>query len=139
MIKSEREYTNTKQKVIDYKKEMSSIRNYSKPIGDPRLAKAATMSQQSFYEQLEDEVKEYELIKKGNIPAYFFNIENLGILLIALRIKSGFTQAKLAKKLNVSQAQVCRDENNDYYGVGLPKVAQILKALSVDLQLKIKI
>lgn len=139
MIKSEREYTATKQKIADFKKEIKSISDhYSKKNKDPKLAQAAVQGPKAFYLQLEEEVNEYEQIKKGQIPNYFFEMENLGLLLIALRIKSGITQSQLADKLEVSQAQVSRDENNDYYGVGLPKVKQILKVLGVDLQVKIK-
>lgn len=139
MIKSEREYTATKQKIADFKKEIKSISDhYSKKNKDPKLAQAAVQGPKAFYLQLEEEVNEYEQIKKGQIPNYFFEMENLGLLLIALRIKSGITQSQLSDKLEVSQAQVSRDENNDYYGVGLPKVKQILKVLGVDLQVKIK-
>lgn len=138
MIKSERELSVTKQKITEFKKEIKSITDHYKKSNKTQLGQAAVVSAQAFCMQLEDEVKEYEQIKKGKIPAYFFEMENLGILLIALRIKSGLSQSQLADKLEVSQAQVSRDENNDYYGVGLPKIKQILKILNVELQVKIK-
>jgi DNA-binding XRE family transcriptional regulator len=136
MIKSEREYSVTKEKITALK---TSIKNSSQHAKLPlQLAKLAVMGEQAFCQQLEDEVKEYESIKSGKIPQYFFQLENLGLLLIALRIKAGLTQSELAKKLNVSQAQVSRDENNDYHGVGLVKIKEILKVLDVHLEVKIK-
>lgn len=136
MIKSEREYTATKQKLEAIQQEMNKIKTFYKD--QPKLAQAGVLGIEAFGLQLQDEVTEYEAIKRGKIPAYFFEVDNLGLLLIALRIKSGLTQMDLADKLGVSQAQVSRDENNDYYGVGMVKVKQILKALNVDLQVKIK-
>ena len=44
-------------------------------------------------------------------------LSTVGTLLIALRIANGLSQKDLAQKLDVSEAQVSRDERNEYQGI----------------------
>ena len=129
MIKSDRELAQSKATV-------EQIKSSTTKTKEPWQA-AAEFGIESFRLGIEEEIKEYENIKKGNIPEYLFSIENLGLLLIALRIRKGWTQARLAKELGVPASQVSRDENNDYYGVSLPTIKKILKAMDVELKIQI--
>jgi len=129
MIKSDRELAVSKAKVLQLKVET----NKSKEIWQA----AAEFGVESFRLGIEEEIREYENIKKGQIPDYLYSIENLGLLLIALRIRKGWTQSRLAKELGVAASQVSRDENNDYYGVSLSTIKKILKALDVELKINI--
>lgn len=126
MIKSEKEYAISKKKVQE-------INEYKKQLTQG----PATAPVESFQSQIQEEIKEYENLKKGIIPEYMLEIENLGLLLIGLRIKNGLTQTQLAEKLKVPPSQVSRDENNDYHGVTLPTVVKILKALKEEVYLKL--
>lgn len=132
MIKSEREYVTSKNKVKDLEEFGKNTPSKGK------FSKMAQLGVEVFALQIKEEIKEYEDIKAGNIPKEYFNIENLGLLLIALRIKNGLTQAELAQRLNVPPSQVSRDENNDYHGVSLTTVKKILAALEESLELKLK-
>ncbi len=132
MIKSEREYVVSKNKVKE-------LENFGKDTPSKgRFAKMAQLGVEAFSLQIKEEIKEYEDIKKGKIPKAFFNLENIGLLLIALRIKNGITQAELAQRLNVPPSQVSRDENNDYHGVSMITVKKVLAALGESLELKLK-
>lgn len=132
MIKSEREYSVSKQKV----KEMETSLAESKK-------KLAVKDQHvlfgidSFKRQIEDEIEEYENLKKGIIPNYMLKFENIGLLLIGLRIKNGLTQTDLAEKLNIAPSQVSRDENNDYHGVSTTTIKKILLALGEDISIRL--
>ena len=131
MIKSDKEYTISKKKV----QEMSQqIKELKKLHGKKNPAFWAI---ESFKQQIQEEIAEYEQIKSGVIPQSLFNFENLGLLLIALRIRQNLTQTQLAVKLGVAPSQVSRDENNDYHGVTMPTVKKILEALEVKLVLKV--
>ena len=84
----------------------------------------------SFQQQLAEEVAWYENVRRGNIPT-IRRLTDMGRLLIALRIASGFSQRQLAEKLNVTEAVVSRDERNEYHGISVERAQRILDALGV--------
>jgi transcriptional regulator with XRE-family HTH domain len=45
----------------------------------------------------------------------------------------------LAKRLNVHESQVSRDERNEYFGITLERAIKILDALNVRLHTKVEI
>ena len=49
------------------------------------------------------------------------NLRGLGHLLIALRIAQGISQRELARRLDVHESQVSRDERNEYFGITLER------------------
>ena len=91
----------------------------------------------SFHEQLKEEVEYYERIKRGEFEAVK-NLVGLGRILIGIRIALGISQRELAKLLNVSEAQISKDERNEYHGITLEKAQKILDALGVTLTSKVE-
>lgn len=92
----------------------------------------------SFHDQLEDEIKYYERIKRGSFnPITKFT--DIGKSLIAYRIYLGMTQAKLAESLGVSESQVSRDERNEYYGATTEKIEAVMKAMGMRATINIDI
>jgi transcriptional regulator with XRE-family HTH domain len=67
------------------------------------------------------------------------NLRGLGHLLISLRIAQGISQRELAKKLDVHESQVSRDERNEYFGITLERAVKILDTLNVRLHTTIEI
>jgi transcriptional regulator with XRE-family HTH domain len=59
-------------------------------------------------------------------------------LLISLRIAQGISQRELAKRLDVHESQVSRDQRNEYLGITLERVIKILDALNVRLRTKVE-
>ncbi len=57
--------------------------------------------------------------------------------MIGLRIASGLTQKDLAKCLGVAEAQVSRDERNEYHGISLDRAQKIIRIFGVHLETKI--
>ena len=84
---------------------------------------------------LQKEIKDFEENKKGSIPQELYNFENVGKLLIALRIKKGLTQHNLADLLGVTQPQVARDETSLYSGAALRKIIHTLEVMDEKLVL----
>jgi transcriptional regulator with XRE-family HTH domain len=84
-------------------------------------------------EDTRDEVKWYESAKKGNFMTISHST-GLGRALVALRISRDMTQAELAKKLDVVQSQVSRDEENEYHGVSMDRIYRILAVFEVQLE-----
>jgi ribosome-binding protein aMBF1 (putative translation factor) len=93
---------------------------------------------ESFHLQLQEEVQSYERLKRGEFEE-LENLRGLGHLLISLRIAQGISQRELAKRLDVHESQVSRDERNEYFGITLERAIKILDALNVRLHTKVEI
>jgi DNA-binding XRE family transcriptional regulator len=92
----------------------------------------------SFHEQLKEEVEYYERIKRGLFnPIHKFT--DIGKSLIAFRIYMNMTQSELAKKLEVSEAQISRDERNEYYGATTERIEAVMSAMGMKATINIEI
>ena len=61
----------------------------------------------------------------------------MGTLLIALRTANGLSQKDLAQKLDVSEAQVSRDERNEYHGITVERAKRVLDAMGETLTTRV--
>ena len=86
----------------------------------------------SFHAQLAEEISWYEQVKWRDFGV-LSRLTGLGRLLIALRIANGLTQRELAQRLGVDEAQVSRDERNEYYGITLERAQRVLDALGTQV------
>jgi transcriptional regulator with XRE-family HTH domain len=93
---------------------------------------------ESFHLQLKEEVESYERLKRGEFDE-LENLRGLGHLLISLRIAKGISQRDLARRLDVHESQVSRDERNEYFGITLERAIKILDALNVRLHTKVEV
>jgi transcriptional regulator with XRE-family HTH domain len=59
--------------------------------------------------------------------------------LITSRIAQGLTQRELARRLDVHESQVSRDERNEYFGITLERAVKVLDALNVRLRTQVAI
>ncbi len=91
----------------------------------------------SFNEQLKEEVEWYEHVKRRDFGA-IRNLNGLGRLLIALRIANGLSQAELARKLNVDESQISRDERQEYHSITVERAQKILNAMGEHLILRVE-
>lgn len=91
----------------------------------------------SFHEQLKEEVEAYEKLKRGDFGT-LYSLTGIGKWLIGLRIAKGWTQSGLAGRLGVSQAQVSRDENNEYHGISVEKAQKILEVFNTRIRMEIE-
>jgi ribosome-binding protein aMBF1 (putative translation factor) len=93
---------------------------------------------ESFHLRLKEEVESYERLKRGEFED-LENLRGLGHLLISVRIAQGVSQRELAKRLEVHESQVSRDERNEYFGITLERAIKILEALNVRLRTTVEI
>ncbi len=133
MIKTESEYKRAVEKVREERQrtEAEQIRLKKEGVPDD-LISLAIGPLASFTMQLEEEISFYEGIKQGVFPEVH-NLSGLGRILVALRINKNIPQKELAKKLGVSEAQVSRDERNEYFGASIEKIKAVLDALEGNL------
>ena len=138
MIKTEKEYKNAQKKITEDIDFIAKQKDKLKELGlTEEQINIAMEPTYSFHEQLKDEVLYYEKIKRGEFSS-LYNFYDMGRYLIGLRIYKGLTQKQLAKKLEVSEAQVSKDEKNEYHGVSIEKIQRILNAMEVCIEAKYK-
>lgn len=89
----------------------------------------------SFHEQLNEEVAVYEQMRRGELGT-LSELTQIGRWLIGVRIAKGLTQRELAERLGVSEAQVSRDERNEYHGVTVERAQMILRRMGAELRLE---
>ena len=130
MIRSESEYQAAVKRLSEEQKRLGEHRARLKETGlAEEEIKRVIDPMESFYLQFKEEVESYERLKRGEFEE-LDNLRGLGHLLIALRIAQGVSQRELAKRLEVHESQVSRDERNEYFGVTLERAGRILEALS---------
>ncbi len=137
MIRNETEYQEASARLAEERKRLADHRIRLKSAGlSEEEIKRAIDPFESFHLQLSEEVESYEKLKRREFVE-LDNLRGLGHLLISLRIAKGLSQRDLAKRLNVHESQVSRDERNEYYGVTLERVIKLLDALNVRLRTKV--
>jgi len=138
MIRTEKEYQKMLQRLDQ---DLEFIQKQRENLEQMRLTEdqvnRAMEPALSFHEQLKEEVEYYERIKRGDFGA-LVNLIGLEKLLIGIRIALGISQSELAKRLGVSEAQVSKDERNEYHGVSVEKAQRILDALNVTVTTKVE-
>jgi ribosome-binding protein aMBF1 (putative translation factor) len=139
MIRNETEYQEASIRLADERNRLAEHRARLKGAGlcDEEV-KRVIDPMESFHLQLQEEVESYERLKRGEFEE-LENFRGFGQLLISLRIAQGMSQRELAKRLNVHESQVSRNERNEYFGITLERAIKILDALNVRLHTKVEI
>lgn len=137
MIRTESEY---RAAVSTLTQQCERLRNKQQHLKQEGLCsdeiKRLLDPERSFQLQLAEEVEDYERLKRGETNfAEPRDMQDIGILLVRLRIASGVTQKELAERVGVHESQVSRDERNEYHGVTAERATRIAKALGFDLRI----
>lgn len=139
MIKTEKEYIEAKKR---RDAEFQSIEQQQIKMRDAGMTDEhihlALEPLASFTHQLKEEIEEYEKIKRGQFDI-LENLSGIGRLLVAIRIAKGMKQKELAAKLDVNEAQVSRDERNEYFGASVQKIEGVLMALGANIKSKVEV
>ena len=139
MIRNETEYQEASARVADERNRLTEHRARLKETGlSDEEIKRVIDPMESFHLQMKEEVESYERLKRGEFEE-LENLRGLGHLLISIRIAQGISQRELAKRLNVHESQVSRDERNEYFGITLERAIKVLDALNVRLHTKVEI
>jgi ribosome-binding protein aMBF1 (putative translation factor) len=139
MIRNETEYQEAVKRLSEEHTRLADHRARLKDTGlTEEEIKRVVDPMEFFYLQFKEEVESYERLKRGEFEE-LDNLRGLGHLLIALRIAQGVSQRELAKRLDVHESQVSRDERNEYFGITLERAIRILDALNVRLRTKVEV
>ena len=139
MIRNETEYQEASARLAEERNRLADHRTRLKEAGlSEEEIERVIDPMESFHLQLQEEVESYERLKRGEFEE-LDNLRGFGHLLISLRIAQGISQRELAKRLNVHESQVSRDERNEYFGITLERAIRILDALNVRLHTTVEI
>ena len=139
MVRSEAEYKEAVGRLDGERLRLAEHRVRLKDAGlSDEEIKRVVDPMESFHLQLAEEVASYERLKRGEFDD-LHNFRGFGQLLVSLRIAQGLSQRELAKRLDVHESQVSRDERNEYFGITLERAIKVLDALNVHLRTKVEI
>lgn len=137
MIENERQYVISKAKIKEFALALAEIKSNELPkdLNEQLRYQAYIEQYNSQIEELSEDVKEYEQLKKGDIKTLKLdNLAQLAEALIKARIIRGLTQEQLAQRLGVKPQQVQRDEANKYASANLSKILKIQRALNLEVK-----
>jgi DNA-directed RNA polymerase specialized sigma subunit len=138
VIRSDKEYREAMDRIARQEARLAAQEAQLKSMGlGAEEVKRALDPMRSFQEQLREEARTYERLKRGQFEEVL-NLRGLGQVLVSLRIAQGLTQRQLAARLGVHETQVSRDERNEYHGVTLERAARILEALGVIVRSRVE-
>lgn len=136
MIRTESEYQRTLKRLGDGRRELETQRARLVEAGlEGAALEQAMQPLLAFRAQLKEEAEEYESAKRGELGT-LESLGDVGRWLIGARIAQGWSQKELARRLGVSEAQVSRDERNEYRGVAVDRAQRILEVMGVSFQMQ---
>lgn len=136
MIRNDAEYRRLLQQVEEAKSYFHAQKAAFQEEGVAAdSAEIALQATETFILSLEEEAVAYDRAKRGELEP-LSDLRHIGRWLIHVRIARGLTQKQLAEKLNVSEAQVSRDERNEYHRVSVDRAQQILEVMEVKYRIE---
>jgi DNA-directed RNA polymerase specialized sigma subunit len=133
VIRSEKEYREAVERLRQDEEVLALQKEKLEGLGlSEEEVRRALEPMLSFRAQLEEEVEWYERIRRRDF-GIIRDLSAVGTLLIALRIANSLSQRELAEKLGVSEAQVSRDERNEYHGITVDRAQRVLDAMNETL------
>ncbi|HXJ43314.1 MAG TPA: SDR family NAD(P)-dependent oxidoreductase [Bryobacteraceae bacterium] len=82
--------------------------------------------------KLEDELREYDEIKSGELTLpHVERLDQIAPFVAKMRIAKGVSQTELARRLGVSKQVVSRYEETEYQTVAIPRLQEILDAIGI--------
>jgi DNA-directed RNA polymerase specialized sigma subunit len=138
VIRSEREYKEALEQLRQDEEVIALQKEKLEGLGlSEEEVRRALEPMLSFRAQLEEEVEWYERVRRRDFGA-IRDLSAVGTLLIALRTANGLSQKELAERLGVSEAQVSRDERNEYHGITVDRVQRVLDAMGETLTSRVE-
>jgi len=136
MIRTESEYRKALEQLERDAQFIRDQRAHLESIGlEGEMLERALHPTLSFHEQLKEEVETYEQMCRGELGT-LTSLSNVGRWLIGVRIAQGLSQKQLAERLGVSEAQVSRDERNEYRGISVDRAQNILQTMGARFRME---
>jgi HTH-type transcriptional regulator/antitoxin HigA len=128
MIKSDAQRERTAAQIEGFRQALAKV---DREMTGKR-AGAVRGSYEGMIRQLEEELREYDELKSGELKLP--NVERLDQIapfIAKMRIAKGVSQTELAHRLGVSKQVVSRYEETEYQTVAISRLQEILDAIGV--------
>ncbi|HWR52416.1 MAG TPA: helix-turn-helix domain-containing protein [Bryobacteraceae bacterium] len=128
MIKSDAQRERTLVQLEGFRKALGEA---GKQMSGKRLA-TIRASYGSIIRQLEDEVRDYDQLRTGDLVLPpIERIDQIAPYIAKIRIAKGVSQTELARRLGVSKQVISRYEESDYQTVAVARLQEILDAIGI--------
>ena len=128
MIKSEAQRERTVTQIEGFRHALAKVAQ-DKPA---KRSAAIRGSYESMIRQLEDELREYDLLKSGELALpHIERLDQIAPFIARIRIAKGVSQTELARRLGVSKQVISRYEENEYQTVAIPRLQEILDVIGI--------
>ena len=96
------------------------------------LRKAHEDAYTSLLEDLQDDIREYEALKRGEFPLEELRkVSEIPKMLIKARIAQGMSPKELADRLDLEEQEIQQYEANDYASATLSRIRDVAMVLMV--------
>ena len=132
MIKNEIQYRITKAQAVQFSEALRELEgNTAEELGlHPLLFKAKKDAVRSQLADLEEELRDYDVLKSGDFEfGQLESVSELPRLLIKARIARGLSQKSLAGRLGLKEQQIQRYEASEYASASLARVRSVAEDL----------
>lgn len=136
MITNDRQYRITNSQLSKLRKALEEFdhKQAVKRTGSQTLARAEFQALESQFQDLSNQVEEYQALKLGGVAVLEAkSLQDLPGILIKARIVRGLSQRRLAGKLRLKEQQIQRYEAENYASASLRKLAQVASALDLEI------
>ena len=128
MIKSDAQRDRTLAQIEGFRRALANAEQ-EKP---GKRSAAIRGSYDGMIRQLEDELREYDRLKSGELPLPSIErLDQIAPFITKLRIAKGLSQTELARRLGVSKQVISRYEETDYQNVAITRLQEILDVIGV--------
>ena len=128
MIKSDAQRERTVAQIQGFRQALAKVDQETRG----KRSAAVRGSYESMIRQLEDELREYDQLKSGELALpHIERLDQISPFIAKIRIAKGVSQTELARRLGVSKQVISRYEEDDYQTVAIAKLQEILDAIGI--------
>ena len=136
MIRTDAEYHKTLEQIAQVQRALEAQRQQFTAAGlDAESLQLALDPSEAMLVQLQDEAATYRRMQRGELGT-LTSVADIGRWLIGVRLARRMTQKQLAEALGVSEAQVSRDERNEYHGISVERAQSLLARMGVHYRIE---
>jgi len=132
LIKNERQLRLTGSQLDNFRQRLTDIEKIKEERKGSTLIEIEENAIKSQIKELEDQVREYELLWASKTPIPVLqSFESIPRALIKARISLGLNQKELAERVGLKEQQIQRYESTEYETASLARIRQFIKALDL--------